>query len=162
MAARPAETTQPGRGRWLGRLRSAGDRGFTLIELLVVAVMIGVLAAIAISVFLSQRSKGWDAQAKSDVRNLATAEEGYLAGSGVYTSTVASLGNSFHQTNGVQVGVAANGSSGFCAAALSQTGTYWWYDSQNGGLQGSATTSAVAPNNTGSGGACVGQTVPVH
>ena len=65
----------------LNRLRKAREEhesGFTLIELLVVIIIIGILAAIAIPVFLNQRKKGYDAQSKSDVRNLATLEETYL------------------------------------------------------------------------------------
>jgi len=50
------------------------DEGFTLIELLVVIIIIGILAAIAIPVFLNQRKKGVDASLKSDLRTVAEAE----------------------------------------------------------------------------------------
>lgn len=61
-----------------------GEGGFTLIELLVVVVVIGVLSSIAIPVFLGQRMKGYDAQARSDARNLATLQESHAGDSGGY------------------------------------------------------------------------------
>ena len=68
----------------LHKLQEEREEGFTLIELLVVIIIIGILAAIAIPVFLNQRQKGYDAQAKSDLRNMATAEESYLTDNDTY------------------------------------------------------------------------------
>ena len=59
------------------RQRTADEGGFTLIELLVVILIIGILAAIAIPAFLSQKSKANDAAAKTQVGTMQTAMETY-------------------------------------------------------------------------------------
>ena len=69
------------------------ESGFTLVELLVVMLILGILAAIAVPAFFSQRDKAQDADAKSGVRTAQTAIETYATDNGGdYTgATVADL-----------------------------------------------------------------------
>ena len=65
--------------------------GFTLIELLVVVVVLGILAAIAIPKFAHAKARTRAAAIKSDLRNLATAQEEYLSINGTYADDPALL-----------------------------------------------------------------------
>jgi prepilin-type N-terminal cleavage/methylation domain-containing protein len=79
------------------------DGGFTLIELLIVVVIIGILAAIAIPQFSTTKEKAFDASARSDLRNLISAQETYFAGEGEYAEDLTTLEaeTRFNPTTGV-------------------------------------------------------------
>jgi len=113
--------------------------GFTLVELLMVIVIIGILVTILIPRFANSREKAFVAAMKSDLRNLATAEESYFYDYDSYTNSVTML-PAFNATNGVTVTVNAASQTGWAASAASiNTGIQCYLYVGNAGPLGAAT-----------------------
>jgi len=69
----------------------ARRRGFTLIELMVVVIVIGILVTLVVPQFKNTKGKANAAALRTDLRNLATAEESFFYTNGRYTSALDSV-----------------------------------------------------------------------
>ena len=126
------------------KVREGGEGGFTLIELLVVIIIIGILAAIAIPVFLNQRQKGYEASMKSDLRTVANEMESQFTDTQAYpavtttgTPPVVSVGTQVVKTSAGNsiVSATTQPANGYCInATSSKASATWHYDSTAGGL----------------------------
>ena len=93
-------------------------QGFTLIELLIVVVIIGILAAIAIPKFANTKGKAVAASMKSDLRNLASSQEGYwVEVRAYYGGAIPDPTFKYRPSEGVTVTMVSATGSGWSATA---------------------------------------------
>lgn len=98
------------------RRPDGGPPGFTLIELLICLVVVGLLAAFAIPRFANTTGKANVAAVKSDLHNLAQAQEGYFNEHQTYAPSAALLGVT--PSRGVVLTIVAASGTGWSAQAV--------------------------------------------
>ncbi len=114
-----------------------GERGFSLVELLVVIVVIGLLAAIAIPSYLSQRHRALDVTVQHDLRTAATAIEAARTAEGELPSAADDVRADAALSTGTTIDVVVDGED-YCLVGDHSSGpgpTHpWVYDTARGGL----------------------------
>ncbi len=124
------------------------ERGYTLPELLVVVLIIGILAAISLTVFLRQQQTGHDGSAKAAARELVTMVESCNAEKNDYRGcdTSAALG-----PTGLSLGsgpgdveVTATTTNTYTVRSHSRSGSWFEISRTSGGMQ-----HACGPAGTG-------------
>lgn len=115
------------------------DKGFTLIELLVVVIIIGILAAIAIPVYIGVQNNAKNSSTQSDLANAKIAVVAYYSDKGSYPAAITSANLASYGYSGTTVtddSSAAAAITAFCLMATSGSGTVFYV------------TDSVAPTST--------------
>jgi type IV pilus assembly protein PilA len=102
------------------------EKGFTLIELLVVVIIIGILAAIAIPIYIGVQNNAKDSAVESDLTNVKTAVVSYYTQTQSYptaldTATLKNYGFSGYSYN--YAGNSASAAPAFGGTAPTGTST---------------------------------------
>jgi type IV pilus assembly protein PilA len=135
--------------------KNTSEEGFTLVELLVVVVIIAVLAAIAIPIFLNQKTSAQDSAAKSELVSAAKyLRDGLALGvpiaEGNIPSTIQGVG-SFEATV-TTARIDPNNSIVFCLRTPSESGKVFYWESLKGYTENPSAYCSLGENLGGGGG----------
>jgi type IV pilus assembly protein PilA len=120
--------------------------GFTLVELLIVITIMSILAAIAVPLFVGQRTKGFKAAMAEDLHTFVTSEVAWSTdNNSTYTTDLTALAQQGYKASpGVVAHVKLGSTAASYVACVKHPKVSSWliYDSSTGSQTSSATDCA--------------------
>lgn len=113
--------------------RKSSKNGFTLIELIITIVIVGILAAIAIPIYISQQAKARATCAQTQVAAIARQQQGFFAENNEFAADFKTLGveapiacTGYFPANvsGALIDASPETADGYCVKATLKNGSY--------------------------------------
>ena len=126
--------------------REEGEKGFTLIELLVVVIIIGILAAIAIPIFLGQQEQAKNSAVQSAITTAKTQVVSFIVENGSFPAAadLTTIGTDAAGDPNITITITGSADAFCILGDHSETTPTFAADDSSGVIEGTCSATFVA------------------